>query len=199
MTSSSIFVDGILKIVFFISPLSKFRSDINTGYPNTFPPHACLNPQQPMLFTSGRVQGTGHVVFIEKKIKFASQASSALHWTGPTMLLKFNSVFESSTFAVIDADIVFEHAKVKACTAVTISSARSVFVKSVKLSAHELDIQFNIYYQSWQYGSEKQIVTNPAASLSLDLSCTAPLTFASKCDSATLNLYLINTALPIPN
>ena len=197
MTSSSIFVDGILKIVYFFDPMSMFSSIVNTDFPNTFPPHECANTQ-PVLFTSGRVQGAGYVVFIEKSIKFASQASSALHWTGPTLLLKFDSVFESSTFAVIDADIVFEHAKVKTCTAVTISSARGVFVKSVKVSAHELSFQIKQYYESWQYGSEQQAVTN-SASLSSYMKSDAcreskSLTLKSKCENAMLNVFLFNEA-----
>ncbi len=161
--------------------MSKFYSDVNRNYPNTFPPNACWN-ESPVLFTSGKMQGAGYIVIIEKTIKFMPQASSALAWSGPTLLLKFDSVFETSTFAVIDADIVFEQAKVKTCEPVTISSSRGVFVKSLSLDAHELTYPSDFFYQSWQFGSSWQTIQNVAAFLTrdLDVTCRAPLTFQSK-------------------
>lgn len=175
MKSSFLVIDGIFKIVYYMFTLSSFHAKKIS----LFSKISCPN-NKPALFVSGSIRGTGYIALMTKYIRFAPSSSSDLSWSGPTLLLKLSSVFETSTFAAIDADIIFENAKLSSCgsSAVTISTNRGIFVKRVVLSAHEFLYDVGVYYS---YKSVN-FFYQPSALLTriTDVMCTASLILESK-------------------
>ncbi len=165
--SSSIAVDGNLKIINFVQPLGLF---LQKYLGVLFSTNACLVGKK-VVIASGTIMGAGNVVMIKKHLLFSS--SSSLTWSGPTLVLKFASVLEYSAAVEIDADIVFENAKLRMCAAspAAIATSRAIFVKSIQISPHEIPYDINIIYiyKSTSY------TYRATAFLSPDFSCQAPI------------------------
>jgi hypothetical protein len=170
--SSTIVVDGILKIVNFLAPMSKFISNYMFTSED-----ACKN-NQPALFTSGHITGSGYIAMIKKNVLFAS-STAPLVWTGPTMVLKYASTLEYARAVSLDADIIFENAIIKSCALLpaVVSTSRSIFVRDISLAPHEIPYEVDLFYSLFNSKLFKQRATALVVPFS---ACSAPITFKAR-------------------
>jgi hypothetical protein len=171
LESGTVFVDGILKIVDYLTPMFLFHKSYVSIF-GSIPFATCSN--KPALFVSGKVVGSGYIALIAKYIHFVSSPSPALTWSGPTLVLKMASALQYSRAIVLHSDIIFENAELKSCASspFPISTTRDIYVRNVLLDPHEILYRIEIVVESAIYPA--------SAVLWRDVTCTTPITIQSR-------------------
>jgi hypothetical protein len=167
LESGTVFVDGIFKILDYLTPMRLFYNK----YVDMYGRITCSN--KPALFVSGKVAGSGFIALIKKDLHFVSSPLPAMNWSGPTLLLR-TSALQYSRSIVLDSDIIFENGELKSCVSSTIpiSTTRDIYVKNILLSAHEILYRMEIVLGSTKYPA--------SAVLSRDDTCATPITIRSR-------------------
>jgi hypothetical protein len=171
LESGTVFVDGILKILDYLTPLFLFhKSYVNMFGPTAFT--ACSN--KPALLVSGKIAGSGYIVLIKKDLHFVSSPLPAMNWSGPTLVLRRTSALQYSRSIVLDSDIIFEDGELKSCASspIPVSTSRDIYVKNILLTPHEILYRMEIVIGSTPYPA--------SAILSRDETCATPITIQSR-------------------